>query len=129
MPDNQSLRILLLGDYSNLHSQLGRTLRSWGHEVTVASMGSGFQNTERDINIRRRPGKLGGALLAADMMWGSLGRHLRGYDIVALQNPNYLPLRPSRLRYFFDRLRGENRSVFLSCGGYTYANVSTNRHR
>lgn len=117
MPDNQSLRILLLGDYSNLHSQLGRTLRSWGHEVTVASMGSGFQDTERDINIRRRPGKLGGALLAADMMWGPLGRRLQGYDIVALQNPNYLPLRPSRLRYFFDRLKGENRSVFLSCGG------------
>lgn len=115
--EESPLRILLLGDYSNMHSQLGRTLREWGHEVTVASMGSGFQDTERDVNIKRYPGKAGGALLSLNMLCGPLSRHLKGFDIVALQNPNFLPLRPKRLRYFFDRLRAENRAVFLSCGG------------
>ncbi len=110
-------RILLLGDYSNMHSQLGRTLSQWGHEVTVASMGSGFQDTVRDIDIRRGRGRVGGLVLSLRLLCGSLHRHLRDYDIVALQNPNFLPLRPRRLRYFFDRLCGENRRVFLSAAG------------
>lgn len=116
MESNRKYRILLVGDYSNLHSQLGSTLRSWGHEVTVMSAGSGFQATERDIDISRRPGKVGGLILAAKCLW-PLHRHMRGYDIVAIQNPFFLHLKPSRLRYFFDRLRQENRSVFLSAAG------------
>ena len=110
------LRILLIGDYSNMHSQLAATLRSMGHKVTVMSEGCGFQNTERNIDVSRRQGKLGGAILAARCKW-PLHRHMRGYDIVALQNPHFLKLRPARLRYFFDRLRGENRAVFLTAAG------------
>ena len=109
-------RILLLGDYSNMHSQLGRTLAARGHDVTVMSSGSGFQQTARDIDITRRAGKLGGALLTARLM-GPLHKHMRGYDIVALQNPHFLSLKPKRLRYFFDRLCGENASVFLTAAG------------
>ncbi len=110
-------RILLLGDYSNLHSLLGRTLTAMGHEVTVISDGSGFQDTQRDITIRRRPGKIGGLQLCLELLHGPLRKNLCGYDIVALQNPNFLPLKPKRLRYFFDRLRNENGTVFLSCAG------------
>ncbi len=109
-------RILLLGDYSNLHSQLGRTLRAMGHDVTVMSQGSGFQDTERDINIVRKPGKLNGLKFAMQCMF-SLHKYMRGYDIVALQHETFLPLKPQRLRYFFDRLRGENGKVFLSFAG------------
>lgn len=111
------LRILLLGDYSNMHSQLARTLRAMGHSVTLFSDGSGFQDTERDFDVSRRPGKLGGALLAARLMW-PWHKHLRGYDVVALQSPHFVELRPRRLRWFFDRLRGENAKVFLTSAGF-----------
>lgn len=116
MSDSPKYRILLLGDYSNMHSQLGRTLRAAGHDVTVMSEGSGFQDTRRDIDISRRKGRLGGAILTARCLW-PLHRYMRGYDIVAIQNPHFLHLRPRRLRYFFDRLRGENRAVFLTAAG------------
>lgn len=109
-------RILLLGDYSNLHAQLARTLRALGHDVTVMSAGAGFQDTNRDIDVSRRPGKIGGALLTARCLW-PLHRYMRGYDIVQLCNPNFLSLRPRRLRYLFDRLCGENGAVFLSAAG------------
>lgn len=120
-------RILLLGDYSNLHSQLGKTLRAMGHDVTVMSSGSGFQNTARDIDISRRPGKLGGLELTLRCMT-SLHKYMRGYDIVALQHEHFLHLKPSRLRYFFDRLRGENGRVFLSFAGtnVTYIDEALN---
>lgn len=109
-------RILLIGDYSNMHNQLARSLRAMGHDVALMSSGSGFQSTERDIDLSRRPGKLGGLRLA----WRcrhTLHASMRGYDIVALQNPHFLALKPRLLRYFFDRLRGENRSVFLTAAG------------
>ncbi len=109
-------RILLIGDYSNMHNQLARSLRAMGHEVTLMSSGSGFQRTERDIDLSRRPGKLGGLQLA----WRcrhTLHGAMRGYDIVALQNPHFLALKPRLLRYFFDRLKGENGAVFLTAAG------------
>jgi len=48
---------------------------------------------------------------------GPLHRHLRGYDIVALQNPNFIRLRPCRLKHIFNRLKRENGKVFLSAAG------------
>jgi hypothetical protein len=120
-------RILLLGDYSNMHSQLGKTLRAMGHDVTVMSSGSGFQNTDRDIDISRRPGKLGGLIFTLRCLT-DLHKHMRGNDIVALQHEHFLHLKPRRLRYFFDRLRGENGKVFLSFGGtnVTYIDEALN---
>lgn len=110
-----------------MHSQLGKTLRAMGHDVTVMSAGSGFQNTDRDIDISRRPGKLGGMLLTLKCLT-SLHKYMRGYDIVALQHEHFLHLKPSRLRYFFDRLMGENGAVFLSFGGtnVTYIDEALN---
>lgn len=113
---SRKYRILLVGDYSNLHSLLGRTLRAMGHSVTVMSAGSGFQDTQRDIDVSRGTGKASGALLYARCRW-PLHKYMRGNDIVAIQNTHFLQLKPSRLRYFFDRLRGENGRVFLSAAG------------
>lgn len=114
------MRILLIGDYSNMHSQLGCALRMLGHDVTVMSDGCNFQNTARDIDVTRRPGKLSGAMLTFRLL-GPLHRHMRGYDVVALQNPHFVTLKPKRLRYIFDRLCGENRSVFLTAAGFDTA--------
>lgn len=117
------MKILLLGDASNLHNTLGGALCRMGHDVTVMSQGSGWLNTRRDIDIRRRTGKLGGLLLVARLA-GPLHRHMRGYDIVAVQNPHFLPLKPARLRWFFDRLRRDNGSVFLSASATDEVYVS-----
>lgn len=116
-PADQPKRILLIGDYSNMHSQLAQTLRGLGHDVTLMSDGCGFQNTDRDIDLRRLlPGPAGGALLTARML-GPLHKRLRGYDVVALQSPSFVTLRPKRLKMLFDRLRGENGAVILTAAG------------
>lgn len=119
---NRPLRILLIGDYSNLHPTLAAQFRAMGHEVTVMSDGSYFQQTPRDFDISRRPGRIGGALLTAKLLtkWRKL---LKGNDIVSIINPHFLSLKPSRIRYFFDVLRGENRSVFLTAAGTDAAYV------
>ncbi len=108
------MRILFVGDASNYHNSLAIALRDMGHDVTVASNGSHWMRTGRDIDLRRRlDGKLGGALLWVELNT-LLRNRFKGYDVVQVSNPTFLDLRPHRNRSFFDRLRCDNGGVFLS---------------
>ena len=106
--------ILLLGDYSNCHRTLATGLRSLGCRVTVASDGSKWMNTGRDIDISRGQGKSGGARLLLRSSFGDLSRSLRGFDIVAVHDLNFLNLRPIWLRPLLRRIKKRNGSLFLT---------------
>ena len=54
------MKILLLGEYSNVHATLAKGLRKLGHKVTVASNGDLWKGYERDIDLARKDGKWGG---------------------------------------------------------------------
>ena len=45
------MKILLLGEYSNVHATLAEGLRMLGHDVTVASNGDFWKNYPRDISL------------------------------------------------------------------------------
>ncbi|MCX4330954.1 MAG: hypothetical protein OSJ24_02015 [Muribaculaceae bacterium] len=107
-------KILLLGDYSNCHRTLATGLRRLGCDVTQASAGCSWMNIDRQVDISRRPGKLGGMRLYGRLLWGDLRHLLRGFDIVALHDLNFVELRPERLRPLFRRLKERNGSVFLT---------------
>lgn len=113
MADDRNLKILLFADYSNFHATLAKGLRKRGCDVTVASDGSAFMECERDIDISRNEGKLGGLWLAA-RLHGSLGRKLSGFDIVSLRDPNCLNLRPERGLRILKNIMGRNSKCFLS---------------
>ncbi len=109
------MKILFIGDYSNIHVTLAREFRRRGHEVTVASAGSGCMDTERDIDLTRK-----GSIFGAFAYLGRLMRFMekaKGYDVVQLVNPGFFALRPGKLRYFFNELKRHNRSIFLSIAG------------
>lgn len=111
------MKILLLGDASNCHRTLATGLRTLGHEVTVASDGTRWMQTERDIDISRRlPGKAGGVELYLRMLRLASTR-LKGFDVVAMHNPIFVSLRPHRVRKIFDIIRRNNRAVFLTALG------------
>ncbi len=107
------MKVLLLGDASNYHHTLAKGLVLAGHDVTVASAGSGWMNTGRDIDLSRRSGKVGGALLWLRLNTVLAGR-LKGYDVVQIHNPVFIDQRPERVRVLFDRIRRDNGSVFLT---------------
>lgn len=111
------MKILFLGDASNYHRTLANALVKMGHDVTVASHGSYWMNTHRDIDISRPSnGRLGGALLWLKLNT-SLRNSLKGYDVVHISNPTFLDLRPHRNREIFDRLKRDNGKVFLTALG------------
>lgn len=106
-------RVLLMADYSNFHATLAKGLRKLGCDVTVMSDGSLFMATDRDIDISRRGGKLGGLALAA-RLYGPLHGKMRGYDIVSFRDPAFLDLKPRRIGWFMKRLMRDNSACFLS---------------
>lgn len=111
----EKMKILMLGDYSNLHACLAKELRKRGHDVTLVSDRGGYMKTEADVEMRRRPGILGSfaylyRVMASLPSWS-------GYDVVQLINPQFLSLKPGKLKMIFDILKKNNRSVFLTlCG-------------
>lgn len=108
------LNILLMGDASNYHATLAIGLKRLGHRVTVASAGSGWMNTRRDIDISRRlHGPAGGALLYTRLST-VLSPRLRGYDVVQIAGPLFLNLRPHRNLAIFNRLKRQNGAVMLT---------------
>ena len=108
------MKILLIGEYSNVHATLAEGLRELGHKVTVLSDGDGWKNYCRDIDVSRKSGKLGGILLMAKLY--ALLPILRGYDVVQLINPMFFELKAERLFFFYNYLRKHNKKVFL--GGF-----------
>ena len=109
------MRILLVGEYSNVHATLAEALRTLGHEVCVISNGDFWKDYPRDIDVARRPSKWGGLQLM--MRLYRLLPQLRGYDVVQLINPMFFELKAERLYFFYDYLRSHNGKVFLGAFG------------
>lgn len=110
------MKILLMGDASNYNATLAIGLRNLGHEVTVASNGSYWMDTPRDIDLNRFDSKVGGAILWARLNT-VLASKLRGYDVVQLHSPVFVDLKPNRVSGIFDKLKRNNGSVFLTALG------------
>lgn len=113
------MKILLVGEYSNVHWTLAEGLRALGHEVTVVSDGDVWKNFRRDIDIRRRSlGKFD----TMRYLWRlrRLWPRLKGYDIVQLINPVFLDLRAERIWPYYEQLRRQNRKMVLGAFGIDY---------
>ena len=112
------MRILLLGEYSNVHNTLAKGLRQLGHEVTVASNGDFWKDYPRDQDLARRKGKLGGLALMAKV--AMLLPRWREYDVVQLINPMFLELKAERIFPVYHYLRRHNRHIVLCAMGMDY---------
>lgn len=117
------MKILLFGEYSNVHHTLCEALRRAGHEVLLISDGDGWKDYPRDIDLRRRfAGPFGSLLYVAKLL--TLLPRLKGFDVVQLINPDYMYLKPHWNRWLFDYLKRHNRMVSLGCFGDDYYVVS-----
>ena len=120
------MRILLLGEYSNVHNTLAQGLRALEHEVTVASDGDHWKDYPRDIDLSRDLESRTGAL---SLLWRIMKAlpSMRGYDIVQLINPIFLELKAERIMPFYRYLRRHNRRILMAAFGmdYYWAKVNT----
>ena len=90
-----NMKILLVGEYSNVHWTLAEGLRLLGHEVKVLSNGDFWKNYPRDYSLVRESGRWSGVKYMFDLL--RLLPKMRGYDVVQLINPMFLELTAERL--------------------------------
>lgn len=109
------MKILLIGEYSNVHWTLAEGLRMAGHEVCVVSNGDFWKDYRRDISLVRRYNRLGG--ISYLFRTYSLLPLLRGYDIVQLINPMFLELKAERIAPIYRYLKKHNKKIFLGAFG------------
>lgn len=112
------MKILFIGDYSNLHTTLARELRKMGHQADVMSDGCGYMNLRSDFFIKRNKGIKGSFKYLFDLF--NLLPKLKGYDAVQLINTNFLSLKPQKIKYFYDRIKEQNGGMFLTLAGNEY---------
>lgn len=112
------MKILLLGEYSNVHATLATGLRALGHEVVVASNGDYWKDYPRDIDLARREGPLAGVEMWLKIM--SRMRNFQGYDIVQIINPMFFELKAERIFPLFRFLARNNKKVVLGAFGMDY---------
>ncbi|MFR9166724.1 MAG: glycosyltransferase family 1 protein [Dysgonomonas sp.] len=110
------MKILLLGEYSNLHWTLAEGLRMSGHDVTVASDGDGFKNYNRDIDLKREGSGIRDTFRTLTSVLKNL-KNFKNYDVVQLINPCFTQLNINVNNYLYDFIRKNNKKVFLGAFG------------
>ena len=117
------MRILLFGEYSNVHHTLQAALLRAGHEVLLISDGDGWKNYPRDIDLKRHyPGPFGSFFYVAKLF--RLLPKMRGFEIVQIINPAVLNLKPHWNRWLIRYLKHNNRILSLGCYGDDYVVIN-----
>ena len=109
------MKILLIGEYSNVHWTLAEGLRTLGHTVCVVSNGDFWKDYRRDISLVREYTKFGGIKYLLKLY--TLLPKMRGYDVVQLINPMFLELKAERIAPIYRYLKKHNKKVFLGAFG------------
>ena len=122
------MRILLLGEYSNVHATLADGLRRLGHEVTVISDGDRHFGYQRDISLARRGTGIRAAAGYVARLLLTLPK-MRGYDIVQLINPDCIALKAERQFAFYRYLRRHNKAIVLGSYGNDWQWVEGSKNR
>lgn len=110
------MKILLIGEYSNVHWTLAEGLRKLGHEVVVVSNGDGWKNYRRDISIIRKSTSFYHGLLYL-LKLAIVFPRLKNFDVVQIINPMFLDLKPQKILPFYKFLKAHNKKVFMGAFG------------
>lgn len=117
------MKILLLGEFSGLMTNIATGLREIGHDVFTASNGDTFKDYPADYRYdSKKKGKLG--VMETYYKFHMHKKIFTGYDVVFVVTPRICPqypYAPKDLNYrFFKFLKNNNQKVFLSGAGLSY---------
>jgi len=135
------MKILLIGEYSGVHTELSKALKNMGHEVKTISDGDEYKCFPADILIRDpslkwKNNKINTffrmfleysglkGICKFLFIWNSIKREMIGYDVVQLINPLALSAFGSIANLYLLRyLRRKNSKIFLKAVGDDYYDV------
>jgi hypothetical protein len=113
------MKILLLGEYSGVHTMLKSALVKLGHDVTLASDGDSFKNFEREIDLKGYGKNIYTRTLSRIVAEYTAVEKIKGYDVVQIINPLlFSQFTPERA--FFKKIKSNNGKTFLTALGDDY---------
>lgn len=134
------MKILLVGEYSRLHSSLKEGLLKLGHKVTIVSSGDGMKKFKTDINfnskikasfILNKLNSLCIRFLNTDFIkientyrFKKIIPQLKGFDVVQLINEDALFIKPKRQIRFLKQLISQNKKLYVLCCGDDFTSVN-----
>jgi len=133
------MKILLVGEYSNLHNSLKKGLIELGHEVTLVSTGDGFKEYSSDIQLKNTlrshiPYFLKNifknifghpfSFFSKSLRFQMIVPKLKGFDVVQLINEHAIGGVPSIELRQIKQLKRQNGKVFLLCCGEDFNSIN-----
>lgn len=134
------MKILLVGEYSRLHSSLKEGLVKLGHEVTIVSSGDGMKKFKTDINfnskiksffVLNKLNNLSIRFFNTDFIkienafrFKKLLPQFSDFDIVQLINEDALFIEPKTQVEILKQLVSQNKKLFLLCCGDDYTSIN-----
>ncbi|WP_055448195.1 glycosyltransferase [Lacinutrix mariniflava] len=126
------MKILLIGEYSNLHNSLKQGLAKLGHDVKIAGLNDGFKNIPVDLKIKKKYDN-GFLKLLKNIIYKfskidlhsinvkrqiiKLQSELKNYDVIQFINETPFLCLPKTEKEIFNLLKKNNKKTFLlSCG-------------
>ncbi len=118
------MKILLVGEYSNVHSTLSAGLKTEGEDVSLASDGDGLRNFDRDFNLnvssyfdrvyfRVRKDWIKSIPSIQFIKLKSILEN-NEFDVVQLHNPFFIHDSPDRIAELFELIKKRSNKVFLA---------------
>jgi len=132
------MKILLLGEYSNLHNSLKKGLCDLGHEVTLISTGDGFKGYSSDILYKKKPistrykplkklfklvFKHPFSFYVRSFQFEKILPQLKGYELIQLINEHAIGGVPYIERKQLSKLKKQNKNMVLLCCGDDYNTI------
>ncbi len=108
------MKVLFIGEFSNVHFHLKEALESLGHEVLLVTNDGGWRKYYSDLQITRKSGSLIHTLSYLLSLSGILPK-LKGFDVVQINNPaHFFQLKASRNLQIYNYLKKHNKKIFLA---------------
>lgn len=134
------MRVLLLGEYSGVHSNLSVALKKYGYDVKTIHNGDGYKSFEADEFIRYSYFNVNNVIISLILKlyyiilmysglkgvfqiikYRELIKSFKGYDVVQLINPIFISEYGVIVNYLiFKYLKANNNKIFLQALGDDY---------
>ena len=111
------MKILLLGEYSGVHTDLAMTLRNLGHTVITAHSGDGFKNYPREFDLHIRERYKWIRYYKIIKAYFDLAKFIErnNFDIIQIINPGIIPF-PFQKLIYKKVFASKAKKFLLACG-------------
>lgn len=110
------MKILFLGDYSSLFSNLKDGLIELGHDAVIAANGDGFKSIPCDVNFRSSKNGILGKIETRLLPFMKMNE-FKNFDVVQLINPFEFSVKGFHPKFFFNFIKKNNGRFFMSAAG------------